>query len=444
MSLLRLALCSTEAVETSAPVELNDDDELVSSVGGLTIDAREEEQKAAALESFYEYDQLTRHLQDQGIWKTPVADAIRTIYRQRLDSLGSSDIALEAIFAETDAIALEGIGEVSRNILDGYLQLIVVSTKHKWNAIADFFTKTDAHVKKYSEKLESTRSEYDEKKSDFRDSNHLLYLGELYYFFMKKGELTRSIIQDLKEDLELAHFVLVDVPEKAIAALKKSVSIIGSKKPSTDRDIESLVDSFEKMPDIEAIFPKKYLGEKILFNNVSIEIVRGTGNKAAIIGGKSREKLAELAELARKIQIKEVKSKAHTAFKAVGATWAPAQIGAAIGAAIDTEKVTTLEIGQIISSGEHYLENVRSYTKHRNDLKRLFTDLERCLDVLGGGSDSLSTESKRAVKQIASYIQNIMLLVSQPGGDEVLRSIRGAKYCDYLAKRLIYNATKYF
>ena len=429
MKLLRRAL-SQESADSDIPLspemmaELHDEGDLAMAVGALKEEDDRQIASDVALEAYFEYGQLQAALESAGMVQSPLAKELQRIYAPALEQ-----------------VALEGFGDSVRNFFDGYIQLLVVNGKHQWNAIADFLTSAEAHVRKYEDKLHTTRREYQEKKPDFRDGEHHLYLGELHYFFTRKNNITaEDTLRALEEDIAFSKFILETAPNEALSVLKKLNGILGSARVNDGKSLKDLIKKVTALPTLDKIFPRRYRGEHILLNNVSVELKPGKPVRPVVI---EDDEQIDLADHAIRERIVESRSKLHTFGKVMTAIHPVAAKAAAIGTAVNSEKISTEDIRQIIDSGDQYLKNTRAYMKMRGQIKQALEGVGESCEKLAKHSQVSNQEEQRAIKQIFNYAENVASLLSQPAGDEFLRSIRGAKYCNYLARSVIYNATKY-
>lgn len=427
--LLRLALCSdNQELEGSVqlPEELHDDP-VISEASDRMLATHSGEEASTALESLFDCKAILESFGGAPISKQ-TAEALTQIYGSALESLAPSN----------NGVALEGFTENLRNGFDDMFQAIVVSWKHHHDVFADFIGTVNSRLATYVTDLEKTSEEFQEKKSKFRDGKHHGSFAELWYFFTSKNGESKNLIHDLNFDTEASHYILNEYVKEVLSALVKTGSVIGKAKLSSERDASSFFEEIGKLPAIDDMFKSKYLGEGILYNVTTVELKRKPVGRVIEIGGK---KLSGLAAVAAKSSVIETKSLAHSAWKVAGQTG----IGQSIKLSQTTPfELTTEEIGKVIDFGKRYAQNIENYLKFKREVEIAFQDVQRSVEKLRQQINPDVPHVHEALKQVTDYVDNLMKAVTTPAVDEIKRSIKGAKYCNYLALRMIYNASKYF
>lgn len=442
MRLLRAALLSSNADpmdDVVIPAELQDDAGLLEAAEQTKVAGTEVDEQSAALESLLDAHHLLSSMKADGTYGTQTAQAVAAIYGRHLPA--TSGVSLESLSEDGYSVALEGkIVDAIRNGFDNWFQQIVVGNKHQNDIFIDFFKSTNGQVQKYSKALEETQQEYNEKRDKFREGDHHASLLELWYFFSTKDGQSRQIIHDLATDAEASKHILNDYPKAVLEALKKLAGIIGRTKIKSEKDLVAFLSEVEKLPTIDKLYGSEYVGEGILFNVTSVVRKIQPPKRVSQIGGK---RFAHLAELAGKAQIVEEKSGKHTAKKIFANT---TSIGRAIMSGYDREDfvLSTEEIDRIIEAGKRYIENVEGYLNMRRDIENTSREVGTALERMQRAMEYSGEGAHEGVKQVFDYLSNLMKAITTPETDEVVRSIKGAKYCNYLALRMIYNASKYF
>ena len=417
MKLLRAALCSNETgnpdIVIEIPNELHDDAETAQFASALTTPDADVAEASAALESLLQVQQLMH--------------SHRVAYP-----------AMESI-AETGSMALEGkIVDSIRNGFDNYFQSLILSQKHQNDIFLDFWKSTNSLLSKYNKALKDTEEEFHEKAHKFREGEHHASLIELWYFFTTKNGQSRNVVADLSIDVPHSAYILVEYPKAVLGALTKLNGLLRNAKLDSDKNAGAFFSAVEKLPSIEDLFKSQHLGEGILFNVTSVERKVKPSSHVVELDG---HRFTELAELSNRAEVIESKSVGHTAWKIFGH-------GGIAKAVKNYEredfKLSTKEIGDLIEFGKHYIRNVEGYLSLKTEIDRAFNDTKSAIEKLQRSATVDSMGARQGIKQVTGYLNNLSKAITTPALDEVVRSIKGAKYCNYIALRLIYNASKYF
>jgi len=370
---------------------------------------------------------------------------------EALLDLGADSLdGIQEVIAEMDdgpeltpetVISEEGIGTDIRNGFDDLFQYQVLHWKHFRDVQNDFFSETNPKIARYNQKLNETWREFQEKKHKFRDGEHHLSLMELWYFFSNKQGASRNVIRDLQQDTEFSKFVLVTYRKAVIDQLSALASIVQGARLHSLADCHKVIEAIQRLKTIDELFDDKWLGEGRYFNVTSVIKSAGSVGKDFEFDGKSYSRATELSSGARVV---EKKSKGHTAMKVVANV---TNIGAAIkGSSIAPMEISTNEIGEIIMFGKDYVANLDTGLELSNSAERATNALMRGVEAMRGSShipaDDIP-ELRKFVKFVGQVADSYIAALKQPFGAEVIRSIKGAKYCYYIGLRCIYNASKY-
>lgn len=437
--LLRAALCSAENLEEeiTIPEELKDDAELLEAAGQTQAIGDEIAEASAALESLFDANFLLHALREGDAYTEHSAAVLTTMYGNVLSKTGG--VSLESLSHEGYSVALEGkIIDAIRNGFDTYFQRIVLHQKHQNDIVADFFKSVNSQILKYDKALDKTEKEYNEKKHKFREGDHHATLVELWYFFSNIHGQSRNIISDLEVDTEASEYMLHQYPKAVLAAMHNLTRAIGHARLDGEKGVAAFLSEVEKLPSIEKMFNSHFLGDGYLFNVTSVERKIDSAKRPVNMGGKT---FSHLAELAAPAVVVEKKSGKHTFKKAISQ--------GIIGQILSEHEredfvLTTDEIGKIIEYGQKYVSNLKAYFGMKREIESAGRDLMSALERMKRGAAYNGPGVHEGLKQVFDYLNNLNKAIKSPASDEVVRSVKGAKYCNYLALRMIYNASKYF
>lgn len=437
-SLKHLILATENEGVEEVPQELHDEPELAQLEATDTSDSEEVVEADAQIEKAQELTQVLEALRDDADVSPETVTRIMQLYRGSVPNT----ISLESFHSDEDLeLALEGVGSWMRDKMDSVLQHSVLSYKHVWNASVDLLKSNETLVKKYGDKLRDTGAEYSKKKGDFREGDHHMSLMNLWYFFSNAKGFTKNIISDLAFDTAASRYILVDFQGKVNQTLGKLNDIMRSAKLKDDAEVKKLLDQVEKFPTLAELYGTKYLGDKILFNATSVVVKKKSKMPEVVVGGKAYRRLPELMGTTA---IEESRSALHTAHKVlVNAPSAVQLVGQfATYASLPTARLTTEEIGKLIKFGEDYIKNAEDYLNLQRKSLELLMMAESAWEKLTDNADS-QLKDRKALLYVLRYSENLSKALLTPSSRELARTIRGAKYCNYIALRMIYNASKY-
>lgn len=338
---------------------------------------------------------------------------------------------------QAHAVALEGL----RDIFLHDFQAAVVSFKHRKDFFADLFRSTNGKLDKYDGILSEAKSEYGAKHNNWKDSHHQAFMIELWYHFSTdKGEAGQRIMEIMQKDLAMSKYVLETYPTELLDLMKKLTGIVKSGKLTTIKTAVDLGKAVEKLEHPAEVFKKGLLGGKPYFGVTGLELKKMSSRTAVTL---SDTTFQELAKLASPMKVYEDWSGMHTAKKIATNALPYGHLVAAVTA--KRWEMTTAEIGKVIDNGFEYLNHVRRFAGYESRVINAGSDfisaMEKLIDTLDNKmSDREMAPIKQMVKQIEEVGTNILNCLQSPAAQEIARSLKTARYCGYLGKRMIWNA----
>lgn len=356
--------------------------------------------------------------------------------RSALDTLGFTRPmpSLES-FDGSDIVAQHKLAlESFQDALNTYNQTEILRAKKAYNGTVDLFKSTAGQLKKYKTKLEAAKKEYESKKGEMTQANYNVNLSELWQHFSTAAGPTEDIIAAIRKDLGLSEYILTKYPTLVIDTMKKLVALTTSAAMAKDpAAIKTFLKSVEGLHSGVELFDKSFIVKGHPYLSVTgVEVKVGSSRAELIVDGQAFTKLAALATAS---VVAETSSVKHAIKKAlVNEMWTDL-------------KYKSGEIATVIDFGQDYIKNVEKYLTHGAEIDKLGVEFTANLIRMGASAKSMEADGKvkgqikKAISQVDQIYSNLLHCFKQPAGDEVARSIKGAKYCQYLALRLIYNAT---
>lgn len=345
------------------------------------------------------------------------------------DSYGSTSLAMEASadIVEQHQIALEGIGDFFNNIF----QNIVVSNKKHRDVQLDLFKSLREEATKYESRGEKAVREFQQKKGGFNQVTHTGYLGNVWEFFSNQDGQVHEIGRGVKADLVVSKYVLETYPKQVLASLDKLAQVINSAKVDTADGIKKLGQDIANLQHPSDLFKKEYLNGYPHLGVVGYKIKTGhTFGEVEVLG----LRLPKLTQLARSRRVELITSLWHflkQGFKSpVGGI---------------SFEYSTDEIGTVCQASIEYADLVRKYSNLDAVYKTSTDGLETAIKNL------VVKASRLEDKELSGALGEVMGVISRlqfdfqkcfrnPGNAEARRAITGARYCNYLGLRMIYNA----
>lgn len=442
MKMLRQALENLSPNESDLEEEDGLEANVATSVAAIDNTFESNQTDSVVLESLFVYEGMLENLIRTKHCTQATADLIGTGIDQQLNRLSikiapkysmenySGDIVRQ------HEVALEGVRDVLNNLAQAY----VLETKHIFDITTDLFKSTESYLTKYRNRMAGAEEEYKSAKTEWKENRHTGALTSLWYFFRNDKGNTTDVLRVLDKDLDMSKFVLVTYPKQMTDMLKKLAGIVNSNKANNMSALAKLGKAVEALGHPIDEFRKAYIGGKPFLNKTGLEMRHGTVRSIVSVDGKALERLSDMASPRGVI---ESGSFGHGVLKtAMHLT----HIGPIINVVATGDVVlTTQEIQHVIDYGNEYLKNVSDYTRSGGAIRSALTDFERGLRKLTDSVDkNMSTADMRTVQQVLHQIEqvanNILHCYQQPASAEIGRSLRGAKYCSYLVRRMIFNA----
>lgn len=399
----------------------------------------------ASLESMCVGTMLLKGLLSQRNYNQESANVLSVLLQNQMASDGYNFTSIDLQSSDSNYQAHQLTLEAAIDWVNKIFQQTVVHTKHTWNATMDFFHGLDSRISKYEQKLEAASSEFKAKSNGLQKTGNRVSLNELWYFFKTGDGQATDLMGDLMFDTNASKYVLVEYTGKVISEMEKLASIISRAKFSDDKQVLSFVKQIEGLKTPSELFDKKYLTGKPLFNVTGFKVTKSKRSKAITIDGKVCSRFAEMASLD---PVTQDGSLAHTGLKA--GYFLSNGVPVLNTVSNITELVVANEfiysvnqIGQVIDFGKRYIDGITKYadlaSKFATVSNKLIKSLENESMMMSNYTDENSV-IKPVISQMLKIVNSYEMAFSQPAKSEVARSLRGAKYCHYLALRMIYNA----
>jgi hypothetical protein len=431
--LFKLAIESDDAI-TEIPVELQEDADLNDLIAEASAPDEEVEAAAAALESLFEQQLILESLKEDKIQGSATAAAVRAVYGR-----GQENPALESLSLEGYDVALEGIGAAIRTAFDDMFQAMVLSRKHKNEFFAGLFTTVERKLNNQRARLQKTQAEYNSKKDRFRDGRHHGSMLELWYFFSDKSGPVADPLGALDTDVEISGYILKDYMKAVLDTLHKASTAIRQARIRNETDLLKLIGDIEKLPNIRDLYDSRYMGEGILLDATTVLYIPGgePANPVVVDGKQCRN----LASKASKGAVEEKMLKRHIAAKIASKNPHGKRY---MNSQLPSFDLTTEEIGDIIDYGKQYIANVDACMLMRRQMEVAGQEFVGAIEHLKRNVESDLPQLRQALKQIVDYTTVLSNAIQTPILQEIRRSVKGARYCDYFALRMIYNAKPMF
>lgn len=330
-----------------------------------------------------------------------------------------SDVQDDVIYLNDDSNVIEeniesteGFKEQVDMAFNYLAQGPVLRVKHIVNGLDNLITSTNQQIEKYDAKLQMTQQEYNEKRQHFSGDEHVVALNELWYFFRRKNGPTVNLIRDLDSDTDFSRYALSEFPKQMLREMGKFEQLIKKLNTSKGSEVaDQVIQDVAKVKSAADIFENKYLGNEKYFDVVSIVVKDG--------------------------DIVEQKSKLHRLDKVVANAFPGS------GQNLDVTKIelSTADIQKIIDGGFEYLKAIRAYKDQLEDFLKLYNGILNAAREVGRSSNK--DNAGKAVAEVMTKATDFKRTINKLCNKELIRSLKGARYCYYIALRAIYNATKY-
>lgn len=413
------------------------DSELLHADEELQTQTRDIETTAVVLEHLDDYAIALETLLE-GDECTP--RAVELIETGINNELARVDETMELPALESDTTGAQR-GQLALEFLRDWFHRVatqwVVSRKHRDDFWSDLIKGVEARVGKYRTRLEKGKAEYDHKKGGWHESRHTGNLIEMWYHFATDHGDAKNLVPAIEKDVQMSSYVLIEYPKLVTDLYKKAAATMSGSKLTDEASALRLGKAVEALPHPVSLFDRELLGGKPFLSVTGLEYDVGTKRKPVTVNGAT---FAKLSELASPKKVVESGSWKHTAMKVFSHTNLGSGVKSGAGMTI---KFTTQDVGAVIDAGFQYLEHVDAYLKLAYAFKKEGEAFDRIFDGFEK-SVAENMQSGREVaamlRQIQQYLDNIDDCFKSPATKEMARSIKGAKYCDYMSLRMIFQA----
>jgi hypothetical protein len=403
----------------------------------------ESENNLMVLEAVQEQEDLLDELRRAG-QSTPGLEAFaQTALRHQLLRLGmDNQLGLEAM-----SMGLEGSNILTRagnRIIQGE----VVNWKQFVDSITEWAESSENRRKEYESRLAKTEAEYRQKRDRFDDDEHDGNMAALGIFFFIKAfapdegvfdKATRhekDPIQAIFTDVAYSKYLLDTWPKHVMDYMKRLIGLIKGARIKSDKDMVSLVKRIEGLGQLTDQFRTDLLDSGRLLDMCNLKVTKGKARSIVRLGDVNFDTLAGQGSG------KFVKASYYMGRK-VGKTLHTVVGG--YGRMVDDAmapsfKYTTEDIEQAIKGGRAYLQNVETYDKHTHAFANLYKEFAEAL-VKFQSSNELTSAQTKVARQFQFLGTTVKLNFTNPCGEEAQRALRGARYSNYLALRLIASAS---
>lgn len=441
---------SAEPTETDAEFEQelesaageHAESELVQSEAEDAADFDDEQTIGAVMESLHVYAAELEHLIATGTGTSTTADLITIGVEQQLARL-QAKLPKAALESGTDItqrhqLVLEGVGSALKMAGDLYAQAFVLSAKETFNGFADIFNGKQSIVAKYGKKLEEAQSELNAKRAGFQSQHHDMNTQTLGNFFYNDKGISQDIAKDAAADVLVSEYILTKYPVQLLASVKKLVTIVKGRDVRTIKDLGELAAAVGALPHPASLFDKKYLKPgKPYLARMGLEVTRGTARSSVAGEGNQFAALSAMATPSVVVETGRFLSAgaghaANSFDRAAKTNWVWPQV-----------KYETKDIDTVIGAGKKYLDNVSVFLKLNDEIQKLCVEIEASgskifnKDAEFGANDRVANV---VIAQVKQCIKNLLRAIRTPATAEISRSLKGAKYCQYAALRMIYKA----
>lgn len=375
------------------------------------------------------------------------------------------------------------------------MQEFVLGFKHHKDLIGDFLRTTSEITAKYEKKtLENTRHWTEVKKDIDLGADVSVGANGLFYFFAKGtgnptvGKLLGAgkLLDALKEDVKVSKYILTQYPKAVMQEMKALASILRSANFKHSGDIIKMAAQVEKLKTPVELFDSKYHSQELLGATQLHAQAARPRKMPPSTTYKAMPRMAEMAG-AKHVGFKGQKSMNYmrgvgAAASTVGATalnvaapglgnvlYTTHKLATSLPmAAVTSHKETAYtfkasEIGVVLDIAEAYTDNVRACVGYEREIVRVMDELDAAIERANNSSDDVveelikleKTDREAADKgwneyqeachvfeQIMAFANALRRAIQKPVHGEAARSLRAAKYCNYLALRAIYNADR--
>lgn len=440
MSFLRAALEDDQTFDTPMIQDdlSNFEDDIDAAAFNEEHLADADAASAVSVENMMLNVQAFKSLIGQRNYNVEAANVLSRVIRNQMQSDGFSFKRIDMQSEGDDLLRHQLTLESVMEWFDRIVQQPVMDFKHQWNAVTDFFRGLNSKIAKYDEKLGNTMNEYKSKQSSLSKSGNKVALNELWFFFKTGDGQMTNLNGGLSFDTNASAYVLDTYAKNVISEIEKLANAISSARLRDEKQVLSFIKAVEGLKSPVEMFDKKYLMGKPLFNVTGFEVKKGKRHSAVDVSNKTCERFAELASGQL---VTQTGTYTHPTLKVAYQLTKPVSYWADLFAVNDFT-YSANDIATVIDFGHKYLKNINTYgdllAKYSNAINKIFKALEKLGKEESTASDDVNMRmvTNQLMKIVGTYFDAFTL----PAKYEIARSLRGAKYCNYLALRMIYNA----
>lgn len=441
MSFLRVALEEDNSIGESPLVQ----DELTSFEDDIDAAAFNEEHRvdanaaeAIALENMILNVRMFKDLIGKRNYSQEAANVMAAVIRNQMQSEGCSFINVDMQSGSDDSLKHQLTLESAMDWLNRMLQQPVMDFKHQWNGVTDFFRGLNGKFAKYDEKLGNAMNEYKSKQNELSKTGNKVALNELWFFFKTGDGQMTNLNGGLSFDTNASAYVLETYTRNVITETEKLAGLLSSARLKDEKSVLAFIKAVEGLKSPTELFDKKYLMGKPLFNVTGFEVKRGKRHSAIDVSGKTCTRFAELAS---GDLITQTGTYSHPALKVAYQLTKPTSSWADLVVANEFT-YSADDIEKVIEFGQKYLNNVKAYNNMLSKYSNAINKICKALESFGKEESNISddVDARQFSNQLVKIVGTYMDAYTLPAKHEVARSLRGAKYCHYLALRMIFNA----
>ncbi|WP_233875406.1 hypothetical protein [Paraburkholderia adhaesiva] len=428
MSLLRVALECDEPIENEETLDDSvpegDDQALAGLAEDVDEDFEHDMATDIAAESIFEYYEQLRSMVHRGVITPAVTALIVRGVNQQLGSVGLEAMSFPALETyckasarEQAEIALEGIGTTLKTLL---FQDPVLNFKHYKDIILDSFKSIEGKLAKYENKTRQNKAEFEQKKGKLGNRIEINLHGLWYFFTTGQGQPS-NLTAALSNDLAGSRYMLTKYPADVIASIEKLAATLTSGSAKDKPSIDALAKKVEALRSPVELFDSQFTGNGRYFNVTSV------------VPSKDQTQGSRLEQLSRSGFVLEKSSMGHSARKAF--------TGSATSVARSKEIVLSVQqLGEVFDAAQAYCDNVKHFLELEAKFAAASARLGDSLKRLSGTAQGRDREVIAVGDRLEAYAKLLMRAFQRPALQEAARSLRGAKYCNYLGLRGIFNA----
>jgi hypothetical protein len=455
------------------------------------------EVQSQALEAIRDHSDQLASMINCGECNAVALGLIRHAVQQQARRMGR-ELTMPAL-EDVETISIEAQSTIAlesfKNFLNNVVQEFVLGFKHHKDLIGEFLRTTSEITAKYEKKtLENSRHWVDVKKEVDLGADVSVGANGLLYFFAKGtqdptvGKLLGSgkLLEALKEDVKVSKYILTQYPKAVMQEMKSLASILRSANFKRSGDIIKMASQVEKLKTPVELFDSKYHSQELLGAAQLHAQAPRTRKLPPATTYKAMPRMAEMAGAkhvgykgSNNMKFLRASGAVSSAAGATALNVAAPGIGTMmygvhkLSTALPTAALTSTkemaftfkvkEIETVLDIAEAYLDNVRACVGYEREIVRVMDELDAAIERANNSSDDVVEELIKLEKtdrdgankgwnefqeachvfeQIMAFANALRRAIQKPVHGEAARSLRAAKYCNYLALRAMYNADR--